>query len=283
MYRNRKSNRGLEDDSENFKILLIVTGSVLLIAIVTFIVIYLIYNTKINESVDGILDSSELASLSNSTVSKSVSSEIGKTIEQVKNEANLINNSYANMYDFSNIINNTSLSSNMINSITNTVVETNTNISNEINTISSEDINIEVEKKDPVFDKPINGTIIREFAKDNLVFSNTLDEWIVHLGLDIQADKATVVKSAADGIVKSIKNDPRYGLTVVVKHENDFETVYSNLLTAEFVTEGEKLKMGQTLGTVGNNATFEIADEPHLHFELIKNGEKIDPKIYIKF
>ena len=67
--------------------------------------------------------------------------------------------------------------------------------------------------------------------------------------------------------MKSIKNDPRYGLTVVIEHTNGFQTIYSNLLTAEFVEEGEEVKQGDTIATVGNTATFEIADESHLHFE----------------
>ena len=284
MYRNGKR---LDDESENFRILLIVTGSVLLIAIITLVVTYLIYNTKVKENTEDVLDSARLASASNNIIAKSTSTEIGKSVNQVKNEMNTAVNSF-NILKENNIIDN--------NIANNTVISSNANIVTKNNTISDSDIvsnnikteNISVneikkeEKKDPSFIKPVEGKIIREFAKDNLVFSNTLDEWIVHLGIDIQADKTTVVKSAADGIVKTIKNDPRYGLTVIVTHENGFETVYSNLLTAEFVTEGEKLKSGQTLGTVGNNATFEIADEPHLHFELIKNGEKIDPKIYIK-
>ena len=74
---------------------------------------------------------------------------------------------------------------------------------------------------------------MKEFAKDNLVYSNTLEEWVTHLGIDIKAEKTTVVKSAEAGKVKSIKNDPRYGLTVVIEHDNGYQTVYSNLLTAE--------------------------------------------------
>ena len=58
--------------------------------------------------------------------------------------------------------------------------------------------------------------------------------------------------------------------------------VYSNLLTAEFVVEGEKVEQGQTIGTVGNTATFEIADEPHLHFEILKDNESVDPELYLK-
>ena len=115
-----------------------------------------------------------------------------------------------------------------------------------------------------------------------MVYSDTLQEWTTHTGIDIKADKTTVVKSAEAGIVKTIKNDPRYGLTVIVEHENGFQTVYSNLLTSEFVVEGEKVEKGQSLGTVGNTAAFEIADEPHLHFEILKDSVQVDPNIYLK-
>lgn len=140
----------------------------------------------------------------------------------------------------------------------------------------------EIINKDPVFAYPVKGDIITDYAKDKLVYSNTLGEWVTHLGVDIKASKTTVVTASADGTVKSIKNDPRYGLTVVIEHVNGFSTVYSNLLTAEFVSVGEKVKAGQTIGTVGNTASFEILDESHLHFEILKNGEQIDPNMYLK-
>ena len=138
-------------------------------------------------------------------------------------------------------------------------------------------------KKEIKFEKPIEGTIIKEFAKDNLLYSNTLNEWTTHLGIDIKANKTTVVKSAYEGTVESIKNDPRYGLTVIIEHDEGFKTVYSNLLTAEFVVEGEKVSKGQTIGTVGNTATFEIGDESHLHFEILKDNVQEDPTIYINY
>ena len=137
-------------------------------------------------------------------------------------------------------------------------------------------------KKEVSFIKPTEGEVICEFAKDNLIYSETLKEWITHTAIDIKADKTSVIKSAADGIVRSIVNDPRYGLTVIIEHDDGYETVYSNLLTAEFVVEGEEVKQGQTIGTVGNTAAFESEMECHLHFELLKNGEYVDPSIYLK-
>ncbi len=106
-----------------------------------------------------------------------------------------------------------------------------------------------------------------------MIYSETLKEWTTHLGIDVKAEKATIVKSSADGKVKDIKNDPRYGLTIIIEHSNGFETRYANLLTTEFVAEGEEDKAGQTIGTVGESSVYEIVDEPHLHFELLKNSE----------
>lgn len=129
---------------------------------------------------------------------------------------------------------------------------------------------------------PVEGEIIKEFAKDNLIYSETLEEWITHTGIDIKAEKASVVKAVTDGTVKSIKNDPRYGLTITIEHSNGFVSSYSSLLTAEFVKEGEKVSKGQTIGTVGNSAVFEVSEDSHLHFELIKDGSNINPEIYLK-
>lgn len=281
MYRNGRNRRGLEKGSDNFRTLLILSGSVLAIAVITFIITYSVYNNKINKNSEGILDSSKLASIANNNISESASTEIGKSVNQVKNDMNENNTTNStknvvNIVDSSNIKNTTK---------NNNVISANTNTTKNNNVVSENNVTEKKEepKKVPTFIVPVEGEMIRDYAKDNLVYSETLDEWITHLGIDIKADKTTVVKVAADGTVETIKNDPRYGLTVVISHDNGFKTVYSNLLTAEFVTEGEKVTSGQTLGTVGNNAAFEISDPPHLHFELIKDNEKVDPKIYIKF
>lgn len=133
----------------------------------------------------------------------------------------------------------------------------------------------------PSFTKPVEGEIIKEFAKNNLVYSDTLGEWITHYGIDIKADKTTVVKSSAAGTVKYIKNDPRYGLTIVIEHKSGYKTVYANLLSTEFVVVGENVEQGQTIGTVGTTSTFEVLDDPHLHFEIIKDDEYLDPQLML--
>ena len=290
------------------KIIKLASIGVTILAVI--VVALLIYGSKINKEVkDGSLSSEQLASLVNKTPdnlenTERTSTEMGKTVEEAKKEENQTENSSKN--STTNTINstttnsvkeNTNKNSNTTNSLTKkdntsttnnltkqTTAQAGKNSTDSKNSSANETSKNDTKKtsKELDFQKPVDGDIIKEFAKDNLLFSQTLQEWTVHTGIDIKAEKTTVVKSAEAGTVKSIKNDPRYGLTIVVSHDNGFETVYSNLLTSEFVVEGEKVDKGQSLGTVGNTAAFEVADDSHLHFEILKDSVQVDPSIYIK-
>ena len=114
------------------------------------------------------------------------------------------------------------------------------------------------------------------------MYSKTLDEWTTHLGIDIKAEKTTVIKAAEKGTVENIKNDPRYGLTIIISHQDGYKTMYSNLLSTEFVAVGDTIEKGQGIGTVGDSSSFEGADEPHLHFEMYNDGNQVNPTLYFK-
>ena len=249
------------------------------VAILTVIVAgLLIYGSKLNKEVkEGTLSSEQLSSLVNKTSeeenTESTSTEMGKTVNEAKNEISENTTEFPKENKNNKTKQNTTAKSN-------TTVPTQNITSNNKNNQTNKTSN--TNGKELEFIKPVEGEIVKEFAKDNLLFSQTLQEWTVHTGIDIKADKTTVVKAAEAGTVKSIKNDPRYGLTIVVAHENGFETIYANLLTSEFVIEGEKVEKGQSLGTVGNTAAFEMADDTHLHFEILKDSVQVDPSIYIK-
>ena len=279
------------------------------VAILAVIVIgLLIYGSNLNKEVkEGSLSSEQLANLVNKTSenlenTEHTSTEMGKSVEEAKeeikqetenkqnttntNNTNSGNSANTNADKNSTSKNNTNTNTNKSNETNNNIAKsTNENTQKSNNSSSNETTTDDSKKSSNIvelsFIKPVEGEIIKEFAKDNLLFSQTLQEWTVHTGIDIKADKTTIVKSAEAGTVKSIKNDPRYGLTIVVAHDNGFETVYSNLLTSEFVVEGEKVEKGQSLGTVGNTAAFEIADDSHLHFEILKDSIQVDPSIYI--
>ena len=236
---------------------------------------------------------------------ESVSTEIGKSVqeqekkEEIKNEENISNQTASNNTSNTNLTNdanNSEKNKNTTSSVKTTNAEKPSNsIKNGVNQVDEPDTksennnsnanvqnNVVETKKEITFVKPTEGDIICEYAKDNLIYSETLKEWITNTAIDIKADKTSVIKASADGIVKSIVNDPRYGLTVIIEHDEGYETVYANLLTAEFVVVGEEVAQGQTIGTAGNTASFESSMECHLHFELIKDGEYLDPAIYLK-
>ena len=240
----------------------------------------LIYSKNLSDDVkEGTMSLEQMnAIVGNSDISEdteSASTDMGKTVEESKNETNTQNTATTK----SNTQNTTNTTNTSKNTATNTKKET---ANHDAKATTSKTESQKQENKELSFIKPVDGEISKEYAKDNLVYSETLKEWTTHLGIDIKADKTTVVEAAEAGTIKSIKNDPRYGLTVVIEHTNGFESVYSNLLTAEFITVGEEVKQGQTIATVGNTARFEIADETHLHFEIKQNGENVDPNIYLK-
>lgn len=257
------------------------------VAVLAVIVIgLLMYSKSLSDDVkNSTMSLEDMASIVGNTTqdTESASTEIGKSVEEAQNEISQ-NEANQEAQNTTNQTNTTSITEKKINS-TNTQTSntanktTTTNKTQNTTTNSSSE---ETSKKELSFERPVEGDIVREYAKDSLIYSETLQEWTTHTGIDIKADKTTVVKAAEAGTVKSIKNDPRYGLTIVIEHDEHFQTVYSNLLTSEFVVEGEKVEKGQSIGTVGNTAVFEIADEPHLHFEILKDNLPEDPSIYIK-
>lgn len=278
----RRETRGT-DNKRISRNMLYIAGSILGLAIIAFIITFIVYGNKAEknsnasrlniEQLMGLVNETNTMNSTNTTTQ--ASTQIGKNVEESKNEQTNTTEKIA--------VNTSTM--NTTEEKTNTTKQTNTKNSTAAKTEAKEEKKEEAKKeeaKDPSFTKPIEGDIVREFAKDNLIFSQTLNEWTTHLGVDIKAEKTSIVKTAADGKVKAIKNDPRYGLTVIIEHTNGFTSVYSNLLTAEFVVAGEEVKQGQTIGTVGNTATFEIADECHLHFEILKDNVQVDPNIYLK-
>lgn len=140
-----------------------------------------------------------------------------------------------------------------------------------------EEINL-VSKPNGTIILPVDGPIITEYTSDVLVYSETLEAWIGHGAIDIGAEVGTPVKAAADGTIKEVYEDGLWGIVIVIDHGNQLETKYANLLTKEMVKEGAKVKQGDHISKVGNSAKIEMLMDPHLHFEVWKNGKLVDPR-----
>lgn len=115
------------------------------------------------------------------------------------------------------------------------------------------------------------------------VFSPTLNEWRVHLGVDIVTAEAAPVYAAADGKIVAVNDDPLMGKCISIEHSGKALSVYKNLSDTlpDGVKVGAKVKAGDLIGCVGDGAVLEVADEPHLHFEVMVNDKAVDPLEYL--
>lgn len=291
-------------EEEKMNKMITIFGIVLIVSIIAFIVIFTIYNKKLKEEADlSVLDLGAVNSMvpNDNTVSASTTQDKGKEDNTAQNTTNNVSNntiskvventntttekkektSNTSKNTVSNTANNTA--NNTVNNTVNNVVDNNTSntTENSVNNTNTADSN-NSENTELSFMAPVAGEISKDFASDTLIYSNTLEEWTTHLGIDIKAERTSVVVASEAGKVESIKSDPRYGLTITIDHGNGYKTIYSNLLTTEFVQTGETVEKGQTIATVGDTASFEVLDEPHLHFEMYINGEAVNPTLYFK-
>ncbi len=128
---------------------------------------------------------------------------------------------------------------------------------------------------------PVAGNLMLPFADDHLVYHKTLDQWSTHKGIDIQAAEGTPVKAALDGEVVEVVNDTIMGISIVLRHDNELLTIYSNLSTDAMVEIGEQVKKGQTISAVGKTASVKTLEGPLLHFQVFKDDKFINPEPYL--
>ncbi len=133
-----------------------------------------------------------------------------------------------------------------------------------------------------LFAMPIQGEIFNEFSNGELVKSITMGDWRTHDGIDIAGEIAQPVKSAAEGVVKSIEQDAMWGTVIEIEHAGGYTTVYCGLNEQTHVTVGEQVEIHQTIASIGDSALEEILEPVHLHFGMKKDGEWIDPLSVIK-
>lgn len=128
------------------------------------------------------------------------------------------------------------------------------------------------------FVRPLEGKIVQSFSGDNLVYSKTLGEFRTHNGIDIEALPQTPVKAVADGTVVDLFNDEgRWGTCVEIKHDSGLVSIYRGLDESLNVKLDSKVKAGEIIGVVGKTNAFEGALEPHLHLEMKKGEDFVDP------
>lgn len=100
----------------------------------------------------------------------------------------------------------------------------------------------------------------------------------MHTGLDFGAPRGTAVQVTGDGkVVEVTRDNSGYGLHIIVDHGFGYKTLYGHMEKAD-VKVGQKVTRGQHIGTIGNSGR---STAPHLHYEVIYKGQKVNPIHYV--
>lgn len=138
------------------------------------------------------------------------------------------------------------------------------------------------EQKSEDFIAPVEGKIIMKYSMDMPIYSKTLDQYMTHPGVDIQAPLNSEVKAIAGGTVTKATEDDRYGMMIEIDHGNGIISTYSNLADTNLVELGDVIKQGDIIGSVGKTALFESMEPAHVHLEMTRNSAYINPTKHIK-
>jgi len=139
-----------------------------------------------------------------------------------------------------------------------------------------------VDNQPLTFTVPVaNATIGEDFAIDSFVFSDTLNQWQAHTGIDFITEEAADVVAAADGeIVAVITDNVLDGNTVVIDHGNNLKTYYKSLAAEIPVSVGDVVKAGDTIGKTSLSSYSEFKEGCHVHFEMTLSDEIVNPNDY---
>lgn len=128
---------------------------------------------------------------------------------------------------------------------------------------------------------PVKGEVQRPYSIQTLMYDSTMADWRTHDGVDVTCDQGAPVVASAAGLVVDVHNDDLLGTVVEIDHENGVHSVYANLAAEPPVAAGDRVAMGQVIGSVGGTALGEVNQVSHLHFAMTQDGLSADPTAYL--
>lgn len=140
---------------------------------------------------------------------------------------------------------------------------------------------VEPVDKPITFIMPVETVISIGDYSDTMVWNGTMGWYSAHKAIDIYANEGTNVLAVYDGTVLNVQTTLLQGTTVTIDHGNGLYSVYNSLADGDSVTVGQTVKQGDIIGTVSLSNRQEYKDGAHLHFEVMENGELIDPAKYL--
>lgn len=129
----------------------------------------------------------------------------------------------------------------------------------------------------PSFSWPVEGEVLVIHSPTTPIWSETLEQWQVHNGIDLSAGMGEIVRAPADGKITALYKHELMGNTIEITHDRGYVSRMCSLATLELVQVGDPVSAGQGVSAVGDPAPAEYALGSHLHLEVFKDGVWIDP------
>lgn len=161
----------------------------------------------------------------------------------------------------------------------------NINVNGKIKSINNKAINADqemlttsiVNKNDT---KNVNNFVLKKPVKGGITtsgFGDTISRTASHNGHDWAVNTGTKVRAAAEGVVELAYFSESYGYNILINHNNGFKTRCAHLSEVK-VSKGEKVEQSQVIALSGSTG---FSTGPHLHFEVVKDGKRVNPIEYV--
>lgn len=127
---------------------------------------------------------------------------------------------------------------------------------------------------------PIDGNVLLNYSMDETIYFSTLDQYKYNPALVIAGTVGQEVKSVKEGKVESVETDVQTGVTVTVSLGDGYQAVYGQLGEV-LVTQGENITEGDIIGYLGEPTKYYSVEGCNLYFQLLKDGEPVNPLEYL--
>ena len=126
-----------------------------------------------------------------------------------------------------------------------------------------------------------NATVAKDYSASELQYNETLKQWEIHKAIDFIASDDLNVYAAGDGTVSKLYTNYLEGTVIEISHKDALVSVYKSLNKDVKVSVGDKVYAGSIIGNITESMATELNTGAHLHFEMLKNGTKVNPNNYI--
>ena len=135
--------------------------------------------------------------------------------------------------------------------------------------------------EDSVLTWPASGAVIMGYSMDQTVFFQTLEQYKYNPAMIIGGEVGETITASAAGIVTNIEETAQTGTTVTLDMGNGYTAVYGQLTDVPLST-GDYVNAGEMIGTLNEPTKYYSVEGPNLYFEILKDGEPVDPMNFME-